>query len=466
MVLDANLARARQARRLNPALAIPAVVSPDSYAPETVPLPQGAGPYVEPDRAAAGYYGQGRPSPDGESTRRRRVERPLEFTEDRINTLEGMSLEPVSTRQKIARIASEAGEALLERPARGGADVVTNTLRGVGRAAPAMFGDMMAREQRAEEIAGLQRQWLGADAVRRRIEERKQRAAQLGLTQANAEYARQRPDLEAAKRADAQAKSERASVLSLLRMHKGVKLDPNNSAHSRLLERAAAAGIEIDPESWNNAKDNLVQMTLTDQSDPSKTEVVMFNRVTGERQSVGQKGFQPVRNAEGRTASEVAADDDRDRAFNANEAYRRQVLSLSGERLKAQLSSGLGAAAAREFHIKTAGVQQRLGQIRTQIEGWQVQARQSNVAPASAERRIAELNTEADKLIGQLEGARQEALGKMGSASSPAAGSPSTPAGRVSRRNFDTVRRQNPSLAGKSDAEVEAALKAAGVEVY
>lgn len=47
-----------------------------------------------------------------------------------------------------------------------------------------------------------------------------------------------------------------------------------------------------------------------------------------------------------------------------------------------------------------------------------------------------------------------------------AAPSPSQPRGRVSRANFDKVRAQNPSLQGKSDAEVESALRAQGIEVY
>jgi hypothetical protein len=43
---------------------------------------------------------------------------------------------------------------------------------------------------------------------------------------------------------------------------------------------------------------------------------------------------------------------------------------------------------------------------------------------------------------------------------------PAKPAGRVSRANFDKVRAQNPHLKDASDAEVEAALRAQGIEVY
>jgi hypothetical protein len=51
----------------------------------------------------------------------------------------------------------------------------------------------------------------------------------------------------------------------------------------------------------------------------------------------------------------------------------------------------------------------------------------------------------------------------------PAMASPSSPAqprGRVSRANFGRVREQNPHLRNATDAEVESALRAQGVEVY
>lgn len=51
--------------------------------------------------------------------------------------------------------------------------------------------------------------------------------------------------------------------------------------------------------------------------------------------------------------------------------------------------------------------------------------------------------------------------------SRPSSSAPPAPSkGRVSRANFDKVRAQNPSLQGKPDAEVEAALRAQGIEVY
>lgn len=52
------------------------------------------------------------------------------------------------------------------------------------------------------------------------------------------------------------------------------------------------------------------------------------------------------------------------------------------------------------------------------------------------------------------------------SSSAPSSAAPAQAKGRVSRANFDKVRAQNPHLKNASDAEVESALKAMGIEVY
>jgi hypothetical protein len=52
------------------------------------------------------------------------------------------------------------------------------------------------------------------------------------------------------------------------------------------------------------------------------------------------------------------------------------------------------------------------------------------------------------------------------SSAAPSSASPAQPKGRVSRANFGKVRSQNPQLQNASDAEVEAALRAQGIEVY
>lgn len=52
------------------------------------------------------------------------------------------------------------------------------------------------------------------------------------------------------------------------------------------------------------------------------------------------------------------------------------------------------------------------------------------------------------------------------SSAAPSSSAPAQPKGRVSRANFGRVREQNPQLKNASDAEVEAALRAQGIEVY
>jgi hypothetical protein len=52
------------------------------------------------------------------------------------------------------------------------------------------------------------------------------------------------------------------------------------------------------------------------------------------------------------------------------------------------------------------------------------------------------------------------------SSAAPSAAAPAQSKGRVSRSNFDKVRAQNPHLKNASDAEVESALRAQGIEVY
>jgi hypothetical protein len=119
--------------------------------------------------------------------------------------------------------------------------------------------------------------------------------AKIDLTRANTEYARRRPDIEAQKRAEQAAKSERAAVLSNLRLLRGTRLDPANPRHAALLERAANSGIEIDPDSFNAAGSNLVPVDVVDPNNPTQKRRQYYNKATGELTDVGQTGYvQPV----------------------------------------------------------------------------------------------------------------------------------------------------------------------------
>ena len=184
----------------------------------------------------------------------------------------------------------------------------------LGRAAGAGIGGFLsglinkrADEQiidRPQQLARAQAQLQLDSAAEKARGEREASAAQTRLHSAEADYYSQRPWLEEQKRADAASQRERTVVLQNLRLLKGTKLDPNNPQHMALLQRAANAGVFVDPEEWNNSSGNNITLTLTDPADPTKTNTVIFNKVTQTPTVVGQRGFQPTRDESGMTASE------------------------------------------------------------------------------------------------------------------------------------------------------------------
>jgi hypothetical protein len=143
-------------------------------------------------------------------------------------------------------------------------------------------------------------------------------------------------------------------------LFKGQQLDPNNPEHAKLLQRAEAAGVVVDPQAWNDSKDNLVQLTVTNADDPTKTDAVLLNKVTGEQTVLGQKGFQATRNAEGLTGAEVHADADRDRSFNALEHERSVSNDLRRQGLA--ISKGHLTLAGQHFNLAQAQFDNRLSE--------------------------------------------------------------------------------------------------------
>lgn len=423
---DPNLARQKQQqrRRLYPRLSLPVdgAVVPSASDVEPYPSPD---PYVDsaqvgrpPQGRNPDYHEQGIPGADGEATLRRRVADPLEHKQRVLKDLAGMELEPQTGRQKVGRMLQQFGATMLESPAHSGADVATNALRGAARSVPNLYGDNAARAARNEEMQQVAGQVLDFDRARRVQEERKERAARLRLTNAQATYAEARPDLEATKAQALADKRERDAVLSLLRMHKGVRLDPMNPTHSRLLERAAAAGVEIDPDAWNNARDNLVPLVRTDPDHPERTQTVMFNRATGTIVDKWQKGFQAPRDASGNTASQNAAIEDRRKLLG----LRARNLELETQNKERELATGIPASAARAFSVATAGLSAQLTQKRQEIAKLHQQALAYMIDPAEAEARIGQLETEVDGIVGQMQAAKDKAL--AGSASSPRSAAP------------------------------------------
>ena len=279
---------------------------------------------------------------------------------------------------------------------------------------------------------------------------------------------------------DAALREDREKRALLGQLGKMGAIDP--AKHKTFLDEwQRLHGEPFDVEGFNNKKSNfVVRGFITDPSKPQEKHDVAINFVTGEVKDLGLSGFVIPRDEKGMSEGERRTDDDRDRAFDATERHRSATLGLSTERLREQMLNGLNSRARGEFTTATQGLFERRSKLESQISDLQKRADSLTVDPADARRRVADLERERDGITSQIDAERGKALGAMSatpqplprmrdpstSPGRPAAPSSPAPAGRVSRRNFDKVRAQNPSLQGKSDAEVEAALRAQGIEVY
>lgn len=406
--------------------------------------------------AQAGGFDEG-----GDAHTRARVEHPREFLEQRI-----ADIEQNPTRQNsngrwggALRAGARAARRILAsggNPAQAAGAFAAAF--GVG-AADTSFDERLGEMDAADRMRGTLAGMNEREAARLKLDGAR---ADVRARNAQANYYEQRPDLEAAKRQDAAAKAERKRIFDVLRSLKGQKLNPSDPRIAQLVADADRAGVPFDVESFNNSKGNVIRYTRTDPQHPERTQVVEWNTVTDEETVLGQKGFQATRGTDGRTTAEVKTDEDRDRAFGATQEYRRQLLSLAGDRFQLALTNGLSAQASREFNVATAGLQQQVNQIRTQIEGWKAKAKAYTVDPAEAERRVKELEAQADPLLERLEASRVAALQKMGGAS--ATGGSAPPAThRMSRSLF---RKNNPAYKSASDAEVDEVLKQNGMVGY
>lgn len=295
--------------------------------------------------------------------------------------------------------------------------------------------------------------------------------ADIDVKTANAAWVRERPDLEREKLTSAQLDRKQKAVQREIaqRLRDPRPFDENDAYDSDLAERAAAAGVSMNRAGFGDAQKPFTIEAL-DPMDPQHIRKVrlQFDRATRQWAPVQTEGETVVTNRvqpvgdDGRTPDQRERDADRDAARANTEAYRKQLLGLSTRRLRQQMTNGLDAAATRRFNVETEGLFERRRQIEGQIQTWNTRAAKAEISGAERDRRTAELVAERDGITAKIETARGAALG----ATSAAPPAPTAPAGRVSRKNFGQVRKQNPSLAGKSDAEVEAALKAQGIDVY
>lgn len=191
------------------------------------------------------------------------------------------------------------------------ASIVGRGLGGAGRglADPAI----MNKRKREFQMQQLSQQI----AQQLEIEKQQSESAQ---RQADARWLNERGAIEA-------GKQKRISVMQQLRLKKGQLLDPERDA--QLLKDADAAGISIDPKEWNSSKDNYATLTLTDPDDPTKTQTVRYNKVTGEQEAIGQKGFQqPVDSKTGMTAAQEANLNQRQKEFAQRMGMSEKEYSL------------------------------------------------------------------------------------------------------------------------------------------
>jgi hypothetical protein len=223
------------------------------------------------------------------------------------------------------------------------------------------------RRQQAEADEKQKRQ-LGADLTR----------SQIRSHDAQAKLYAAKPGIEADKATAAALQRERSAVLGNLRLLKGSKLDPSNPRHMALLERAANSGIEVDADEWNNAKENLKTLRVTDLQDPTKRKLISFNQVTGEQKDVAYDGFQtPIHSDTELTANQEGVNADRDTSRANTERQRTITNNLS--RARYNLSS-------QGFDLRRASQDARLSeQTRKELKDAHALQEQINKAQADAD---------------------------------------------------------------------------------
>lgn len=313
--------------------------------------------------------------------------------------------------------------------------------------------------------AGYQRELAGVRANEKAGRDLEEQRASTRLKNEQADHWAQRPDADRRKALAAEGKAEQARIFRVLSSLKGQKLDPANPRHAKLIADADAAGIPVDPDSFNASKGNVVRYPRVDPANPSRTQVVERNLVTGEETVLGQAGYVAPRDASGMTAAEVKAAEDRDRAFGALQEHRAATLGLATDRLREQMLNGLSGRASREFTTATKGTFERRKQLDQDIEALRKRAASYLEDPKVAAQRIAEMERERDGLTERIEAERTKALGAM----SGAPGS-STSGARPGRFSGQRMPRANLPAAAKSlglsEQDAEALIVREGGVIY
>jgi hypothetical protein len=433
-------------------------------------------------------YGLSRPDlqPSAGAARRERVERPLEFLETRAR--EDLTRPVVDHNGGLKSTLIGAWRGFLRGVAQtgslgggvGGAatGAVTHGLDhslDERHAAGELFGDDLARlgAARQMEAAGLKAEGQRTDNA----------------------WKAARPDIELAKREDARAKAGLQAVLSNLRLLKGQRLDSTNPRHLALLQRAADAGIYVDPDEWNDAKDNLVPVEVIDPQNLTATRKMLLNKVTGETSDYGQGRYvQPVDQKTGMTPYQTgsltlggARFGETRRHNQVTEAQGSERIGISRQNLDLSAERNLiswKSYQSRQDNIDFREKRTHYTEARKLIEKHNQHTASANryagykgedgKQPQWARLKQEEQEALADSTRDELESVYGDVYQEGSGQGFPAPPQPTVaapaqapaPRGRVSRANFGKFREQNPQYAQMDDEQIEQLLRSQGVEVY
>jgi hypothetical protein len=280
-----------------------------------------------------GYAGEGVQRAPGDVVSRERIADPRAFVRKRLDEIDARPVNQ-NTNSRGGGALRSAGRLALRTLAQTG-----NPVAALGAAATG-FGVGLA-DKTLDERLGEQ-----ADATRMRgrlasmdareaegLKLEDQRAG-VRLKNAQAGYAEQRPDLEAAKQAGVEHNRRLASFYRRLQLYKGQELDPNNPVHAALLTEGADLGVQIDPDSWNNAASNFVSVEELDPDNPTQTRKGQLNRATGQVTYYGRgKYVQPVNPETGMTPYQTGNLKLGGARFGETQRHNRVTEAQGGERI-------------------------------------------------------------------------------------------------------------------------------------
>jgi hypothetical protein len=272
----------------------------------------------------------------GEPAYRGRIAEPVRRVNDQLN-YELANPARSKHKHKWLEVLEMAGVGALQGAASQPANPIAGAIGGAaaGVVVQGVRRDTLAQVQQGQRVSRLGQQLNDAfDRQKKQLAVDETRA-DIGVKRANERWLDARPDLEAKKAAEAAAQRERNSILANLRLLKGQRIDPSNPRHARILERAANAGIEVDPDAWNNSASNLVPIDVVDPQNPIQKRRQFYNKTSGEITDVGQSGYvAPIHKDTELTSNQEGIDADRDDSRDNMERQRKIQNEFSRLRIR------------------------------------------------------------------------------------------------------------------------------------